>query len=220
MVDPLILFGWRLEQDGLAHGTSGNLSRRVPGDRFRITPSGMAYRHLTDADLVEIELPSGRPVAGTRRPSSEWRLHQALYLRRSDVQAVVHVHAPYSTVLACLGRSIPPLHYVIARLGDAIPLVPYATFGTQALADAAAEGIGEAQAILLQNHGLVAVGRSLAEAYQHALDAEWLATLYYRSLAVGEPIQLSTPELDRVRQALAHYGQADHRTPGRRPPAR
>ena len=118
---------------------SGNVSARAcradGAEGFLITPTGMPYESLTPDDLVWIPLvnpPSLRNADGARRPSSEWEMHARVYLRRSDIDAVVHTHSCFATALACQDMPIPPFHYMVAAAGGhSIDVAPYATFGTQ-----------------------------------------------------------------------------------------
>ncbi len=110
-------------------GKSGNVSARqrdADFDGFLITPTGMPYAALTPGDVVAVALTG--EASGTRRPSSEWRFHRDIYQNRADAMAIVHAHAPFATSLACLPRSIPAFHYMIAVAGGAdIRCAPYAT---------------------------------------------------------------------------------------------
>ena len=101
---------------GLSPGTSGNLSVRVPGG-FLITPSGVPYGDLGPGDLVLLTT-TGDPTGDRLQPSSEWPLHTAIYADRPDAKAIVHLHSPYATAIACLRREIPAFHYVVAVAGD------------------------------------------------------------------------------------------------------
>ncbi len=135
-------------------------------------------------------------------------MHAAIYQAREDVNAVVHCHSRHATILACAHMAIPPLHYMIA-VADAseIPLAPYATFGTQALAQSAAEGLGTGLACLLANHGQIAAGVDLAQALKVATEVEELAAIYWGSLAIGGGQVLSDSNMEEVREAFATYGQ-------------
>ena len=123
---------------GINVNKSGNVSARAcradGAEGFLITPTGMPYESLTPDDLVWIPLvnpPSLRNADGARRPSSEWEMHARVYLRRSDIDAVVHTHSCFATALACQDMPIPPFHYMVAAAGGhSIDVAPYATFGT------------------------------------------------------------------------------------------
>src|SRR5512145_2531919 len=121
-----------LDAAGLVPNKSGNVSCRSAGG-FLITPAGKPYRDLAPGDLVELPV-HGEPSASGRRPSSEWRMHAAIYAGRPDAAAIVHTHSPHATALACAGRGIPPFHYMIALAGGDIRCTSYATFGTADLA--------------------------------------------------------------------------------------
>ena len=200
-----------LDAAGLVPNKSGNVSCRTPGG-FLITPSGLPYRELTTAQLVEVAwTPDGpAPQAGGPMPSSEWRLHAAIYDRRPEVAAIVHTHSPRATALACAGQGIPPFHYMIALAGGAVRCMPYETFGTEALAEAAVRGLWRRRAVLLENHGVVAVGASLGRAMAVAVEVENLAGQYLDLLAAGlEPKLLTEDELETVISKFAGYGRLD-----------
>ena len=145
---------------------------------------------------------------GTRLPSSEWRFHRDIYRARRDVNAVVHTHAPFATTLACLHRGIPAFHYMVAVAGGRdIRCAPYATFGTQELSDHAVAGLAGRDACLLANHGMIAVGASLARALALAVEVETLAEMYWRALQIGEPRLLPDAEMDVVLEKFRTYGQ-------------
>ncbi|MDW8315269.1 MAG: class II aldolase/adducin family protein [Rhodovarius sp.] len=203
----LIAAARALDAAGFMPGKSGNLSLRT--DRgFLITPAGLPYAEMTAEDLVELS-PDGRVLAGQRRPSSEWRLHAAIYAARPDAAAVVHTHSPHATALSCARREIPPLHYMIALAGAGrIPCSAYATFGTAELAKAAVAALGGGRACLLANHGVVALGESLAAAEALAREVENLARQYLALLAAGlAPALLSEAELAAVAEQFRGYGR-------------
>jgi L-fuculose-phosphate aldolase len=202
----LVVAARRLGAAGMNPGRSGNLSARVPGG-FVITPSGAPYETLNPDDLVFLD-PEGEHGGGQRRPSTEWRLHGTLYERDKATGAVVHTHSPYATTLACLGRGIPAFHYEVAFAGGHdIRCAPYATFGTPALSDRAAEALIDRKACLLANHGAVAIGPTLEAAVELAEKVESLARLYWQALQVGEPKILDGAEMDRVLARFADYGK-------------
>ena len=198
----------RLSAAGMNPGRSGNLSARVPGG-FLITPSGAPYDTLHPDDLVFVDAEGGFG-GGQGAPSSEWRLHLEIYTRRPEMGAVVHTHSPYATTLACLRRGIPSFHYEVAFAGGPdIRCAPYATFGTPALSDRAAEALIDRKACLLANHGVVALGADLDAALELAEKVEALARLYWQALQVGEPQLLDEAEMARVLAKFASYGKPD-----------
>ena len=193
----------------LNRGKAGNVSARVDS-AFVITPSGMAYDALAAGDLVTVS--DSGSVAGSRAPSSEWRMHQAIYTARSEVDAIVHAHSPFATALACLDRRIPPFHYMVAVAGgDDIRCAPYATFGTAELAAHVVAALAGRRACLLAHHGLIAVGANLDRALALAVEVEALAEIYCRALAIGEPALLSEAQMVDVAQQFSEYGQPDRK---------
>ena len=194
---------------GINRGKAGNVSARH-GDGFLITPSGLAYERTGPDDIVAMT-GDGRPASGGRVPSSEWRFHHAIYAHRGDVTAVVHTHAPFATTLACLERSIPAFHYMVAVAGGSdIRCAPYATFGTEALAECALAALQGRRACLLAHHGMIAVGASLDAALALAVDVEALAETYWRALQIETPRLLDDDEMARVAAQFGRYGQPEN----------
>ena len=201
-------FGRQMSAAGLSTGTSGNLSVFDPErGLMAISPSGMNYFDITPADIVVTDL-EARIVEGDRKPSSEWALHTLFYKAKPHIRAVVHTHSMYCTTFAVLHRPLEAVHYAIAGAGThTVPVAPYRTFGTEALAEAAVETCGAGNAVLLGNHGLVACGGSLEKAYDLARDLEFVAELQYRALAIGTPRVLTGAEMDEALARFATYGQ-------------
>jgi len=195
---------------GINVNTSGNVSARcMRGARagFLITPSGLAYGKLAVADLVFVD--DAEATTGGRRPSSEWRFHFAIYAARADVGAIVHTHSPHATALACQQLDIPSFHYMVAVAGgNDIRCAPYATFGTQELADHALAALESRRACLLAHHGVIACGIDLDRAFALAVEVENLARTYITVRALGAPMLLSDDEMRRVLERFAAYGQA------------
>ncbi len=195
-----------MSRSGLSPGRSGNVSCRL-GDAMLVTPTGMAYEALAPEDIVHVGL-DGSVADGQRKPSSEWRFHLAAYRVRPAIGAVVHTHSLHATVLACAHRPIPAFHYMVAVAGgNDIPLVPYATFGTEELSRHVAAGLAERNAILMANHGQIAVGPTLATALELAHEVEVLAEQYYKVLTLGRPVVLPDDEMRLMLEKFASYGQ-------------
>jgi L-fuculose-phosphate aldolase len=155
--------------------------------------------------------PPARPVSP---PSSEWRMHSMIYRQQPPQRAgaVVHTHSPHATSLACLPRiqteGIPAFHYMIAVAGGAtIRCAPYATFGTQALSDFAADALRDRCACLLANHGVLAYQSSLPRALTLAHEVETLARMYWQALQIGAPVILDDAEMQRVIERFKTYGK-------------
>lgn len=191
---------------GLSPGRSGNVSRRWQSGML-VTPSGMAYDALVPKDIVFVDA-GGSVPPGQRKPSSEWRFHLAAYNARAEIGAVVHTHSLHATVLACAHRPIPAFHYMVAAAGGKdIPLVPYATFGTEELSDHVAAGLAHRNACLMANHGQIAVGATLQSALELAAEVEVLAEQYYKVLTLGKPVILPDAEMALMLEKFQTYGQ-------------
>jgi L-fuculose-phosphate aldolase len=203
--EELIATGRRMNGSGLNQGTSGNLSARVDGG-FLLTPSGMDYDTLQPEDLVWMRMDG--TYEGGREPSTEWRIHRDILATRPEVGGVLHAHSMFATSLACLRRPIPAFHYMVTRAGgEDIRCADYATFGTQELSRHVLKALEGRLACLMANHGMVALGATLAGAYRLAVEVETLAAMYWRALQVGEPVLLDAAEMQRVLEKFRTYGQ-------------
>jgi L-fuculose-phosphate aldolase len=188
-------------------GTSGNISVRH-GDGLLITPTSTPYEAMRPEQIVHMRLDGSHDPS--QRPSSEWRFHRDILKARPDVEAVVHAHPTYCTALAIMGMEIPAVHYMVACAGgDSIRCAPYATFGTQELSDHALHALEGRLACLLDHHGMIAVGPSLAKALWLAVEVETLARQYHACLQIGKPPLLPKDEIENVRVRMAGYGHAD-----------
>lgn len=195
-----------LDARGLNRGTSGNVSVRL-GDAMLVTPSGVPPARLTPDAMVRVEA-DGSVAAGQLKPSSEWRMHWRLLARRPDAGAVVHCHSRHATILACAGLPIPAVHYMVGVSGAAsVPVAPYAVFGSEALADAVADVLGQGRAALMANHGQVVVAARLGHALLIAEEIEEQAAIHWGALAIGGPKLLSDGQMAEVLERFGSYWQ-------------
>jgi len=195
-----------MDARGLNRGTSGNVSARC-GEAMLVTPSGVPPERLTGEQMVLVHADGSTPE-GSLRPSSEWRMHQQILNRRPDANAVVHCHSRHATILACAGREIPSVHYMVAvGGGSSVPVAPYATFGSAELAEAVVDTLDGRAAALMANHGQIVVARSLDAALAIAEEVEEQAAVYWGTLAIGGPKLLSEDEMTLILQRFRSYGQ-------------
>ena len=194
----------RMNALGINQGTSGNISLRH-GKGMLITPTSVPYEEMTAEQIVLMDMDGA--FAPGQRPSSEWRFHLDILRSRNEVEAVVHAHPTYCTILSIMGLEIPPIHYMIAAAGgESIRCAPYATYGTPELSRHALKALEGRFACLLGHHGMIAVGPSLAKALWLAAEVETLARQYHGCLQIGQPPLLSREEIERVRNKMTGYG--------------
>ncbi len=197
----------KMNNKNLSSGTSGNISIKNHNGLIAISPSGMDYYSMRPEDIVILNH-DGSIAEGTRKPSSEWRLHLDFYRAKPDIFAIVHTHSIYCTTMACLGLSLKPVHYVIASAGvSEIPVADYQTFGTQELSDSALKAIKDSRGVLLQNHGMLACGASISEVFSLAENMEFCAEIQWRCMAVGQANILSHEQMSEVFEQFKTYGQ-------------
>ncbi len=207
--EQIVAYCSRMAADGLTLGTAGNISIYDPELHcMAISPSGIPYSETDPKDVVIMDL-DGNIVEGDRKPSSEYALHSVFYKADIGACAVVHTHSMYCTTLACMGEPLRAVHYAIAEAGtDIIPLVPYHTFGTPELAQAASEALQtKSRGLILANHGMCASGDSLKSAYGLALTMEWCAQVQWRCLSAGKMNVLTGEEMAVAMEHYKTYGQ-------------
>ena len=205
--EAIVVAAQRLDAAGMMPSKSGNLSVRH-GAGFLITPAALPYAAMTPADIVAAAADGTALPGAPHRPSSEVRLHAAIYAARPEVGAVVHTHSPRATALSCARAGIPPFHYMVLLAGGPIRCAEHATFGTEALARNGVAALADRRAVLLANHGAVACGTTLAAALTLALEVENLAGQYLDLLAAGlKPVRLKKRELAEAAAQFADYGR-------------
>lgn len=193
----------RLNQSGINAGTSGNVSVRS-GNAMLITPSRVAYDAMGVEDIVTMHPDTSWSAGNERRPSSEWRFHLDIYAARPDVSAVVHAHPVSATALAVHGRGIGPFHYMVGVAGGHdIRCADYATFGSQELSDNVVQALTGRKACLMAHHGLIAVGTTLDDALDLAIEVEVLAAQFIAASTFGEPPELTAAHMDEVLAKMA-----------------
>jgi len=180
----------------LTAGAGGNISVRVDGGMM-ITPSGTCKGMLTADSMIFVDLATGEAAGG--RPSMETPFHRGIYLKRPDVNAIVHCHPPACTALAVLKR---PLRARLVPegamiLGD-VPMAAYASPGSASLADSVVSGLGSGTALMMESHGALTVGKDMMEAFVRMDTMEYLADLQLRCEAAGDPADLPREETDRL----------------------
>jgi L-fuculose-phosphate aldolase len=201
----------RLAAAGLVLGTAGNVSERA-GSLVAISPTGAVLAEL-DAGAVAVVDLDGKQVDGDLRPTSEIELHLGAY-HRFDTGAVVHLHPPMGTALACVLDELPLVHYQMLALGGPVRVAPYATFGSGELATATLDALEGRMAALMSNHGTIALGGDLEGALANAELLEWACELYWRAATLGTPRTLDEGQQAAVIEAVTAraYGAPQPRT--------
>lgn len=199
-----------LQSRNLVKGTGGNISMidRETG-LVAISPSAVEYATMQVEDVAVIDL-EGKHIDGNYGASSEREMHLNCYRSRLDVGGVVHTHSMYATVLACMGKRIPMFYYMQAYIGGATECIPYYPFGSRELAQAVAENLDGHNSLLLGNHGLLAVGETLEQAFAVAEWTELTAEIYTHVLKAGEPQLLTEQQIQGTIESLRHYKSNRH----------
>jgi len=206
----IIEYSLKLNSTNLSPLRSGNISLRTnedDKDGYLITPSGKKYETLKPEDIVFMGLNSEvENNDSANKPSSEWRFHRDIYINKKDAQAIVHAHSPHATAVSSHGKSIPPFHYMIALAGgEDIKCAEYATFGTEDLSKNIIKALKKRTACLMSNHGQVAFGKNLEEAFELAQEIENICQQYIIALKIGQPKILSFEEMKKVLVKAKNY---------------
>ena len=205
----IIEYSIKLNSTNLSPLRSGNISLRGIEDDtegYLITPSGKKYETLKAEDIVFMGLNEELRDTSNQNPSSEWRFHRDIYLNKKEAQAIVHAHSPHATAVSSHGKTIPPFHYMIALAGgEDIKCADYATFGTEELSNNVIKALEKRSACLMSNHGQVAFGKNLEDAFELAQEVENICHQYTIALKLGEPKILSLEEMKKVLEKARNY---------------
>ena len=211
--EEVIKFAQKLNSTNLSPLRSGNVSIKVAQNNiegFFITPSGIKYESLKETDIVFLELNKEydflKIFNSGLNPSSEWRFHQDIYLKKKEAKAIVHAHSPHATAVSAHGKSVPAFHYMIALAGgDDIKCAEYGTFGTKELSKNILTALEKRKACLMSNHGQVAFGISLKQAFELAEEVENICHQYIIALKLGQPKILSFAEMQKILEKIKNY---------------
>jgi len=211
--EEVIKFSQKLNSTNLSPLRSGNVSVRTTSDGiegFLITPSGKKYETLKVEDIVFLELNKEydflKIFNSGLNPSSEWRFHQDIYLKKKEAKAIVHAHSPHATAVSTHGKAIPAFHYMVALAGgDDIKCAKYGTFATKELSKNILNALEKRKACLMSNHGQVAFGLNLKQAFELAEEVENICHQYIIALKLGQPKILSFSEMQKILEKIKNY---------------
>lgn len=194
----LVHYGKKMITSRLTTGSGGNISifNREQG-LIAISPSGLDYFETRIEDIVIIDI-DGNIIEGNLKVSSEMTMHLLFYKNREDANAIVHTHSKYATAVSCMGWELEPVHYLIALAGRSVRCAKYATYGSSELAYNALLAIEARKAVLLQNHGLIALDTDISKAFSIAEHLEFISEIYCITKTLGEPNILTKEQIDEV----------------------
>ena len=200
----IIKYAKMLNNKKLSALRSGNISIKYKNGFF-ITPSGKKYSTLKNSDIVYVGL-DGIFDKNYGVPSSEWKFHQDIYLKKKEANAIVHAHSTNATAISAHKKGIPAFHYMVAMAGGKdIKCAKYATFGTRALSKNILVALKNRNACLISNHGQIAFEKNLSKAFELAEEVENISLQYITSLKLGKPKILSKKEMSKVLSKAKNY---------------
>ncbi len=183
---------------GLIAAGDGNVSARLDDDRVLVTPTGFHKGFIKPEELIVTDV-HGKKLKGTHKPSSEFMMHELCYVERPDVRAVVHAHPPITVGLALAGVSLAQcvLSETCLILG-AILTAPYSTPTTEEVPNILRPYVRQANAVVMDRHGALTVGRDLDEAYNRMEAMEHAARITHAARVLGPVVPLPRPEVDKL----------------------
>ncbi|MHA1195140.1 MAG: NAD(P)-dependent oxidoreductase [Promethearchaeota archaeon] len=199
MKEEIVRMGKLLLKEGYVIGSAGNISVRIKDDKNElvlITPSNVNYEEMESKDILLIDL-EGNVIEGVRNPSVEKHLHLGIYKSREDINAIIHSHGIYSTILSTLNLSLPPvIEELVPYLGGEILVAEYGEAGSEELAENVIKALEDKMAVILANHGNICCGTHLQGAYTVLEYLERGAKIYYLAKLIGEPTLLPEDTVD------------------------
>ena len=209
----VIKYAKKLNDTNLSPLRSGNVSVRTDlsgKEGFFITPSGIKYNDLQEDKIVFLEMDEKKNeqkiIDHELNPSSEWKFHQDIYINKPEAIAIVHAHSPYATAVSAHGKNIPAFHYMVALAGgNDIKCADYATFGTKQLSKNIIQALNERKGCLMSNHGQVAFGKNLDQAFELAEEIENICHQYINTIKLGNPKILSFEEMNKILEKTKNY---------------
>ena len=197
--EAIVAMGCALLDEGLVEGTWGNVSVRLDADRMLITPSGADYRTLLPEQIAEVRLDDGS-WTGPLKPSTERKVHSAVYTSRTGIGAVIHTHAPNASTVAAARREVPPILDDLAQIcGPTVRCAAYALPSTRKIVRVTLRALKGRRAVLLANHGAVCLGRDLDEAHTCCRVLEKACRTLIEAEFLG-----GAKSINRVEAALMH----------------
>lgn len=205
--EQLVRYSQLVYQKGWVANHEGNLSYKIGEGRYAATPTAFSKRDVSERDLIDVD-DEKNVLRGIRRPFSEFSMHLAAYKARKDVRAVIHAHPPSTTAYACLGRGLsrPMIAESVVSLGPVIPLIPFALPGSPAQLEQISNTLLIHDVLILENHGLLAVGDSLEQAFLRMEYVEHLIDIESKALVLGTPRYLKWGEIQGLLDSRKRAG--------------
>ena len=203
----IIETGLLLKKNELISLSGGNVSMRMNDDKILLTPSGMDYEAMVPDDIVVLDT-DGKIIEGDRRPSvdSEALLH--IYNNMERVNAIIHTHQPYATAVGMVYNKVPFAVTTLANaVGGEVNVAPFSSAASLAMGEETVNNIGDSNAVILKNHGVITVGKTIKEALYAAVYMEDALKTFFIAKSLGEPVLLTDEQYLEAIEVFKNYGQ-------------
>ncbi|MDD4371483.1 MAG: class II aldolase/adducin family protein [Anaerostipes sp.] len=199
--------GMKMDRYGLIALSGGNVSMRMPSGEILITPSGMIYEDMVPADVLVMDI-DGNVIEGTRKTSSDTEGLLYIYKHREDINSVIHTHQPYATAVGLVEDEFEVNLTTLANAcGGNVKVTPFSSAGSVDMGIDTVENLGDSLAVILANHGVMAVGENLKQALCAAVYLEEAAKTYLSAKAIGEPRKMTKEQVTQAVELFHFYGQ-------------
>lgn len=178
-----------------------------------ISPSALSYMECTPEDVVVMDLDGNKlEECNGRKPSTEWPVVQKVFSEREDINAIFHCHSMYATTLSALRLEVPAAYFELASIGGSLRCTDYHLYTEQSLADDIMDKMQNRTAALMGNHGLIACGKTMKEAYERAEMLEFCCEVYWRAKCIGDPVVLNDAQMAEIYDAQIRYKATNNRS--------
>ncbi|MBM4388814.1 MAG: class II aldolase/adducin family protein [Deltaproteobacteria bacterium] len=197
----------KLHSAGFVANHEGNITVKLNGVRFLATPTAMSKADVSESDLVIVN-PAGKVVEGGRKVFSEISMHLTVYAAREDAGAVVHAHSPCATALAIAGIPLdkPLVPEFVVSVGEEVPIAPFALPGTPLFNENLSKAFSEFDAVMLKNHGVIALGNTVEQAFLRLEHVEQMAKIFINTTLIGRRDELPGDALKELARARKKAG--------------
>lgn len=209
----IIETGIKMDRYGLIALSGGNVSWRMPTGEILITPSGMIYEDMVPEDVLVMDL-KGNIIEGTRKSSSDTEGILYIFNNKKDINAVIHTHQPYATAIGLVQDKFEVNLTTLANAcGGDVQVTPFSSAGSVDMGKDTVKYLGDSLAVILSNHGVIAVGKDLKKALCAAVYLEEAAKTFLAAKSVGEPKKMSKEQVQQAVEIFHYYGQGTPEIP-------
>ncbi len=205
--EEIIKTGLTLKKNALVSLSGGNVSIRMPDNKILVTPSGVDYDTMIPSDIVVLDIDSNI-IEGEMRPSVDLIALLYIYRKMTRVNAIIHTHQPYATAIGMVYDEVPFAVTTLANAaGGKVNVAPFSSAASLAMGEETVNNIGDSNAVILRNHGVITVGKTIKQALYAAVYMEEALKTFFIASSLGNPILLTSEQYEEAVRIFKYYGQ-------------